>query len=86
MPSPDGMLSQDERKQIADAMQSRFTNAICPWCSSPNWEVGLVMATTTPVGPGGTTNLNGQIMPQVTLVSPCGYIASFSAAMMGIQI
>ena len=86
MPDINGVLSVAERESIAQEMQLKFQNATCPWCGSPNWEVGLAMSTNVPVGPGGVINLNGQIMPQVTLISPCGYIASFAAKLMGVNI
>jgi hypothetical protein len=86
MPDSMGVLSQAERDTVAAAMRAKSFSAPCPWCGSPNWEVGPSVVASVPVVAGGALAPSGKMVPQVMLVSPCGYIASFAARLVGLNI
>jgi hypothetical protein len=86
MPDPNGMLLPAERQIIADMMKTRIKPPACPWCGSPNWEVGPFVAASSPVRANGTVSPTGLAIPLVLLLSPCGYVAHFAAKLFGVDV
>jgi hypothetical protein len=86
MPNSNGLLTPQERDHIARTMQTKLKPAACPWCGADRWEVGPALVVEPPMLPDGRMYLLGAVVPMVTLISPCGYVAHFAARMFGLQI
>jgi len=86
MPDAKGILTQPERDHIAAAMQQSLTPAACPWCGVNKWEVGPSLAVSLPLLGDGRVSVVGPLVPLVTLISPCGYVAHFAAGKFGLQV
>jgi hypothetical protein len=86
MPDPNGMLLPNERGGIANMMKTKMKPAPCPWCASPNWEVGPFVVVSPAIRGDGTVNPAGAAVPLVTLMSPCGYTAHFAARLFGVEV
>ena len=86
MPDANGMLLPAERQTIADLMKSKIKPPPCPWCGSNSWEVGPFVVVTPPVRLNGGISTAGPVMPLVTLMSSCGYIAHFAAGLFGVEV
>lgn len=86
MPDATGLLSQEERDKIAAEMRRKGFKNPCPWCGKPVWEVGPSVVAAVPLIAGGALVPNGKLLPQIQLISPCGYIASFAAKLVGLNI
>ena len=86
MPDPNGLLLPNERAAIAGIMKTKVKPPACPWCGSPNWEVGPFVVISPAIRGNGTVDPAGPAVPLVTLMSPCGYIAHFAARLFGVEV
>ncbi len=86
MPDSQGLLLQQERDAIAAAMQGKLTPAECPWCGVNKWEVGPSLLVSLPLLADGRVSVVGPLVPMVSLISPCGYVAHFAAVKFGLQV
>ncbi|MEI9885468.1 MAG: hypothetical protein WDN08_03050 [Rhizomicrobium sp.] len=86
MPDSKGLLEQPERDAIAAAMQGKLKPADCPWCGVNKWEVGPSLIVSLPLLGDGRVSVVGPLIPMVTLLSPCGYVAHFAAVKFGLQV
>lgn len=90
MPDQFGMLSQEERSAILDHLRHK-TKGIptCPVCGSTEWS--LEPAVVSPVAIGlkdgkSVMMMGGAFLPQVMLISKCGFVRYFSAKDVGVLI
>ena len=86
MPDQNGMLLPAERQAIANLMKTKIKPPACPWCGSPNWEVGPFITVSQPLRANATVSPSGPAVPLVTLMSPCGHVAHFAARFFGVEV
>jgi hypothetical protein len=86
MPDTNGMLLPAERQTIANTMKTKIKPPACPWCGSPNWEVGPFITVSPPLRANGALGAGGPAVPLVMLMSPCGHVAHFAAKMFGVEV
>ena len=80
MPDANGKLSEDERKRIADWLNAKGKNHVCPVCQTNNWTVGGVLLNAMTFTPGAALSVGGATFPMafITCVN-CNYNRTFMA-------
>ena len=86
MPDAKGLLTQAERDHVAKTMHGKLKPAACPWCGADKWEIGPSLAVELPLLGDGRVSVVGPLVPLVTLISPCGYVAHFAAGKFGFLV
>jgi predicted nucleic-acid-binding Zn-ribbon protein len=86
MPDKEGKFSQEERKNIREALQRKgAANAPCPECGHPKFALAehAVIAVTTP----SSILAGGAAYPYIlTACLNCGFIKSYLATILGVDL
>ncbi len=80
-------LTDREKQEIQDKLNSRGARAICPMCSKNQWTIGDSFVMGTPVGIGGDMVLGSGGVPMAKLIcSYCGFVSHLAIGALGFDL
>lgn len=85
-PSPPGLLSEEARRRIADALTQRGVKIHCPMCGNEHFTVVEGYFTNTIQGqPSGTFVIGGPSIPTAVIIcGRCGFLSQHALGALGL--
>lgn len=82
MPTRDGKLTGSDVANVRAYIEENVRNA-CPICGERDWDVHTSVV--APIVVGSSTIVGPETVPQIMVISRCGYVMYFAAKAAGIE-